>query len=39
MGYMDNFKTSLNQVFRLSPNEEVEDAEMMLLTESMVQTR
>ena len=29
MGYMDNFKTSLNQVFRLSPNEEVEDAEMI----------
>ncbi len=29
MGYMDNFKTSLNQVFRLSPNEEIEDEEML----------
>ncbi len=25
MGYMDNFKTSLDQVFRLSPNKETDD--------------
>ena len=29
MGYMDNFKTSLNQVFRLSPNEEADVEEML----------
>ena len=29
MGYMDNFKTSLNQVFRLSPDETIDDEEML----------
>ncbi len=29
MGYMDNFKTSLNQVFRLPPNEEADYEEML----------